>query len=108
VNSDIYTKEVAKACNLTEINEIESKRSVLPWDLRKVKILKKLNVRLQKGDDKKTITLTVNKLDTSLERIASSILGLKKLQIDGSEWLIENVVIPPERVVLKRPPEGGS
>ena len=98
VNSEIYTKDVTKACNLTETNEIKNKRSVLPWDLRRVKILKKLNVRLQKGGEKKTITLTVNKLDSSLEKIASSVLALKKLEIDGAEWIIENVVI----VVLRQ------
>lgn len=103
VNSDVYSDELLKACRLISWDNVPKKRTIVQWDLRRSKILKKLRISLKKGVDKKRITLTVNKTETTLEAIGSAVLALKTLKIAGVEWKIENVIIPPEKVVIIPP-----
>lgn len=103
VNSDVYSNELLKACNLTNLVDVPNKRTIVQWDLRKSKLLNKIRVSLQKEEDKKIITLVVNKTSTTLEGIASMVLGLKTISIVGSDWYIERVIIPREKVVIVQP-----
>jgi hypothetical protein len=100
VNSDVYSDELLKACNLMNWVDVPNKRTILQWDLRKSKLLNKIRVSLQKEGEKKRITLVVNKTSTTLEEIASTVLDLKIISIVGSDWCIESVIIPPEKVII--------
>jgi hypothetical protein len=103
VNSDVYSNELLKACNLMNWVDVPNKRTIVQWDLRKSKLLNKIRVSLQKEGEKKRITLVVNKTSTTLEEIASTVLDLKTISIVGIDWYIESVIIPPVKVVIIQP-----
>jgi hypothetical protein len=99
VRDFIYSNSsLLSALNLLKEDGVKEKRAIIPWNLSKSRLLKRLAVTIELGNEKKTIQLPACKYNTILESISSKVLLLKSLKIDGKDWEILKVSTKPDRI----------